>query len=81
MAVRIGINGFGRIGRLFLRAALETPDLHVVGLDGNPHSAIVNAPSTAVIDGTLVKALAWCDDEWGQSCRVRDLVRHLARSL
>jgi glyceraldehyde 3-phosphate dehydrogenase len=41
----------------------------------------VNAPSTAVIDGTLVKALAWCDDEWGQSCRVRDLVRHLARSL
>jgi glyceraldehyde-3-phosphate dehydrogenase/erythrose-4-phosphate dehydrogenase len=28
MAVRIGINGVGRIGRLFLRAALQTPDLH-----------------------------------------------------
>jgi glyceraldehyde 3-phosphate dehydrogenase (phosphorylating) len=33
MAAHIGINGFGRIGRLFLRAALETPDLHVVRLD------------------------------------------------
>jgi Glyceraldehyde 3-phosphate dehydrogenase, NAD binding domain len=32
MAVRIGINGFGRIGRLFLRAALSSPDLQVLGL-------------------------------------------------
>ena len=49
--------------------------------NGNSHSAIVDAPSTAVIDGALVKVLAWYDNEWGYSCRVRDLVRHLARSL
>jgi glyceraldehyde 3-phosphate dehydrogenase len=30
---------------------------------------------------TLVKVLAWYDNESGYSCRVRDLVRHLARSL
>jgi glyceraldehyde 3-phosphate dehydrogenase len=66
-----------------LRGILAVTDTELVSADfnGNPHSAIVDAPSTAVIDGTLVKVLAWYDNEWGYSCRVRDLVRHLARFL
>jgi glyceraldehyde 3-phosphate dehydrogenase len=66
-----------------LRGILAISDTELVSADfnGNSHSAIVDAPSTAVIDGALVKVLAWYDNEWGYSCRVRDLVRHLARSL
>ena len=49
--------------------------------NGNHHSAIVDGLSTALVDGNLVKVLAWYDNEWGYSCRVRDLVRFLGRSL
>ncbi|MBI5167295.1 MAG: type I glyceraldehyde-3-phosphate dehydrogenase [candidate division NC10 bacterium] len=45
---------------------------------GNPLSSIVDGPSTSVIDGTMVKVLAWYDNEWGYSCRVRDLVKYIA---
>ena len=37
-------------------------------------SSIVDAPSTAVIGDTMVKVVAWYDNEWGYSCRVADLV-------
>ena len=49
--------------------------------NGNPHSAIVDLPSTALIDGNLVKVLAWYDNEWGYSCRVRDLIRFIGKTL
>jgi glyceraldehyde 3-phosphate dehydrogenase (phosphorylating) len=52
-----------------------------VDFNGNPHSAVVDLPTTAVVDGTLVKVLAWYDNEWGYSCRVRDLALHIARAL
>ncbi len=52
-----------------------------VDFNGNPHSAIVDLPTTAVIDGQLLKVLAWYDNEWGYSCRVRDLMLYIARSL
>jgi len=45
---------------------------------GNPHSAIVDAPFTKVVDGDAVKVLAWYDNEWGFSCRVVDLIRKIA---
>lgn len=45
---------------------------------GNPHSSIVDADNTSVIDGTCVKILSWYDNEWGYSCRVRDLVKFMA---
>jgi len=48
---------------------------------GNPYSSIVDAGFTKVIDGTLVKVVAWYDNEWGYSCRVRDLVNYVAKSL
>ena len=66
-----------------LRGILDTTDEELVSVDfnGNPHSAIVDLPSTAVIDGGLVKVLAWYDNEWGYSCRVRDLILYMASSL
>ncbi len=44
----------------------------------NPNSSIVDAEYTKVIGGKLVKVLAWYDNEWGYSCRVRDLVKFVA---
>ena len=44
----------------------------------NPHSAIVDGLSTKVIDGNLVKVMAWYDNEWGYSCRLVDLVKYIA---
>jgi glyceraldehyde 3-phosphate dehydrogenase len=38
----------------------------------NPHSSIVDAASTAVMEKNLVKILAWYDNEWGYSCRLAD---------
>jgi len=66
-----------------LRGILDATDEEMVSVDfnGNPHSSIVDLPSTAVIDGSLVKVLAWYDNEWGYSCRVRDLILYMARSL
>jgi len=40
---------------------------------GNPASSIVDAQSTMVIGGNMVKVLAWYDNEWGYSCRLADL--------
>jgi len=44
---------------------------------GNPFSSIVDGGLTAVIDGTLVKAVSWYDNEWGYSNRVVELVQRL----
>jgi len=44
----------------------------------NPNSSIVDAEYTKVIDGDLVKILSWYDNEWGYSCRVRDLIKFIA---
>jgi glyceraldehyde 3-phosphate dehydrogenase len=66
-----------------LKGILDATDEELVSVDfnGNAHSSIVDLPSTAIVDGTLVKVLAWYDNEWGYSCRVRDLIRYMARSL
>ena len=45
----------------------------------NPNSSIVDADYTKVIGGNLVKVLSWYDNEWGYSCRVRDLIKYIAR--
>jgi glyceraldehyde 3-phosphate dehydrogenase len=43
----------------------------------NPHSSIVDSLFTRVTDGNLVKVLAWYDNEWGYSCRLKDLVKFI----
>ena len=45
---------------------------------GNPHSSIVDADFTVVQSGNLAKVYAWYDNEWGYSCRVADLIAHMA---
>jgi glyceraldehyde 3-phosphate dehydrogenase (phosphorylating) len=66
-----------------MHGILDATDEELVSSDfnGNPHSAIVDLPSTAIVEGSLVKVLAWYDNEWGYSCRVRDLIRYMAKSL
>jgi glyceraldehyde 3-phosphate dehydrogenase len=65
-----------------LKGILDVTDQPLVSVDfnGNAHSAIVDLPSTAVVEGSLVKVLAWYDNEWGYACRVRDLVRFIAKA-
>jgi glyceraldehyde 3-phosphate dehydrogenase (phosphorylating) len=66
-----------------LKGILDATDEELVSSDfnGNPHSSIVDLPSTALVDGNMVKVLAWYDNEWGYSCRVRDLIRFVAKTL
>lgn len=49
--------------------------------NGNPHSSIIDALSTTVLDGSMAKILSWYDNEWGFSNRVLDLVKHISTSL
>jgi glyceraldehyde 3-phosphate dehydrogenase len=53
-------------------------ELVSVDFRGNPNSSIVDAGYTKVVGDKCVKVLAWYDNEWGYSCRVRDLVKLLA---
>ena len=61
--------------------AVEEAPLVSVDFVGNAASSVVDAPSTAVIDGRLVKVLSWYDNEWGYSARVVDLILHVGRRL
>ena len=45
---------------------------------GNSRSSIVDAPMTLVVAGNCVKVISWYDNEWGYSCRVRDLIHYIA---
>ena len=49
-----------------------------VDLNGNPHSAILDASLTAALEKRMLKVIAWYDNEWGYSCRVRDLLKFMA---
>ena len=64
-----------------LRGILEYCQDPIVSSDvvGNPHSAVFDALSTHVLDGALVKVLAWYDNEWGFSNRVVDALLLMAR--
>ena len=59
----------------------ETRPLVSVDYKDDPRSAIVDAPSTMVTNGTQVKILAWYDNEWGYENRYAELARKVARSL
>ena len=57
--------------------AYEENELVSADFKGNAHSSIVDAPMTLVVGGTCVKVISWYDNEWGYSCRVRDLINYL----
>jgi glyceraldehyde 3-phosphate dehydrogenase len=62
-----------------LKGILEYSEEPLVSVDlnGNQHSSIVDATITKVIEGKMVKVLAWYDNEWGYSCRIRDLMSYI----
>ncbi|MEJ5361696.1 MAG: type I glyceraldehyde-3-phosphate dehydrogenase [Spirochaetota bacterium] len=61
-----------------MKGILQVCDEELVSIDfkGNTHSSIVDAPSTAVMGGNMIKILSWYDNEWGYSCRVVDLIQY-----
>jgi glyceraldehyde 3-phosphate dehydrogenase len=61
--------------------SVSTEPLVSVDYIGNPHSCIVDAMSTNVVDGTLVKVSGWYDNEWGYSSRCVDLLRFMGARL
>jgi len=66
-----------------LRDILEVTNDRIVSSDviGNPHSAIVDAISTMVLQKKVIKVLSWYDNEWGYACRLVDFTRMIAESL
>lgn len=56
-----------------------TEELVSVDYRGDERSSIVDAPLTRVVGGNCVKVIAWYDNEWGYSCRVRDLIQFMAK--
>jgi glyceraldehyde 3-phosphate dehydrogenase len=77
-AFRKAASSDGWLGRV-----LDVTDEPLVSMDlkGDPHSAIVDALSTMVMGGNLVKVVAWYDNEWGYSVRVADLAAYMAERL
>jgi glyceraldehyde 3-phosphate dehydrogenase len=66
-----------------MKGVLEYTEEELVSIDfkGNPHSAILDSGYTRVVAGNCVKVLVWYDNEWGYSCRCRDLIKLMAGRL
>jgi len=64
-----------------MKGILEYCELPLVSIDfkGNSNSSIVDAESTIVVEGHMVKVVAWYDNEWGYSCRLADLVSYMSK--
>ena len=79
------------VNAAFKKAAANGPLLGILGYSeeelvsvdyvGNAFSCTLDAPSTAVIDGTLVKVSGWYDNEWGYASRCVDLLRFIGARL
>jgi glyceraldehyde 3-phosphate dehydrogenase len=75
------------VNEAFARAAAQGPLQGILGYETIPlvsadyardtRSSIVDAPSTLVTDGTMLKVYAWYDNEMGYACRMVDLACHL----
>ncbi len=81
---------FQEVNDLFKKAAqgpmkgvLDYNELELVSMDykSNPHSSIVDGLSTMIMEKTMIKVVAWYDNEYGYSCRVVDLAKMVADKL
>jgi glyceraldehyde 3-phosphate dehydrogenase len=73
------------------RAAASGPMKGILGVSDDPlvssdfrgdeRSSIIDSASTMVLGGTMVKVIAWYDNEWGYSCRVADLIKMIAAKM
>ena len=80
----------GEVNEAFRRAAAGPMD-GILGVSEDPlvssdfrgdsRSAIIDAASTMVIGGTMLKIVAWYDNEWGYSCRLADLAAYVGERL
>jgi glyceraldehyde 3-phosphate dehydrogenase len=80
-----------QVNAAFRKAAAEGPlkgflrytEEELVSADyiGDPHSCILDAKCTNVVDGTLVKVSGWYDNEWGYASRCVDLLRYVGARL
>ena len=66
-----------------LKGILGYSEEELVSVDyvGNPHSSIIDAKCTNVIDSTLVKVSSWYDNEWGYASRCVDLLMYVGARL
>jgi glyceraldehyde 3-phosphate dehydrogenase len=66
-----------------MQGILGVSDEPLVSTDfrGDSRSSIIDAASTMVLGGTMVKVISWYDNEWGYSCRVADLIGYVAARL
>ncbi|HOW86885.1 MAG TPA: type I glyceraldehyde-3-phosphate dehydrogenase [Candidatus Aminicenantes bacterium] len=64
-----------------LKGILGYTDEPLVSVDfmQDRRSGIVDGLSTKVLDGNLIKVMAWYDNEWGYSCRLADLIKYVAK--
>ncbi len=64
-----------------LKGIMDYCQEELVSMDfkGNPASSIIDASSTMVIGGNMVKVVAWYDNEWGYSCRLADLAAYIVK--
>lgn len=62
-----------------LKGIMQYSEEPLVSCDfnGNGHSSIVDAKSSMVLEGRMAKVLSWYDNEWGYSCRLRDLILYI----
>ncbi len=66
-----------------MKGILAYTDEELVSIDfrGNPNSSIVDSGYTRVVGTNCLQVLSWYDNEWGYSCRCRDLIKFLAAKL
>jgi glyceraldehyde 3-phosphate dehydrogenase len=65
-----------------MKGILQYSEEELVSIDflHNPHSSIVDAPLTKALGDKLVKVFAWYDNEWGFSCRMRDMIKLVVKN-
>ncbi|MDX1395631.1 MAG: type I glyceraldehyde-3-phosphate dehydrogenase [Gemmatimonadota bacterium] len=78
--VNAAFEGAARDG---MKGVLDYTEEPLVSIDftGHPASSIIDAQSTAVMGGTMVKVIAWYDNEWGYSNRCVDLAKFIGERL
>jgi len=77
--VNAALKSASQQGRLAKYLGYEENELVSMDFRGDPRSSIVDAPMTRVVAGNCVKVISWYDNEWGYSCRVRDLINFLGQ--
>jgi glyceraldehyde 3-phosphate dehydrogenase len=76
-------DAFRRAAEGPMKGILGVSDEPLVSTDfrGDSRSSIVDAASTMVLGGTMVKVISWYDNEWGYSCRVADLIAYVGARM